>query len=161
MTVNSSMAIFLVSVGALGTAFLAQYWGGLIPCELCMAQRWPYVATAIVGLSAALLPLYDRQRAATMGLAALIFLVGCGIAVYHAGFEYDWWTGPGACTAPNGTPKTLDELRQMLASAPIVACNRTAWTFYGISMAGFNAVASLILAVVTASAALRLWRKAA
>lgn len=161
MTFNSSMAICLASLAALGTALLAQYWGGLVPCELCIAQRWPYVATAVVGLAGAMLPLTDRQRAQAVALAALIFLIGAGIALYHAGFEYHWWAGPSACTAPGGQPTSIEDLRRMLAAAPIVACDQPAWTFHGISMAGFNVVASTILAVLSFQAALQLWRKSA
>jgi disulfide bond formation protein DsbB len=161
MTINSPMAICCVSLAALGAAFLAQYWGGLVPCELCLAQRWPYVVTAVIGLAGAFLNLNDRQRAGLVGLAGLVFLVGAGIAIYHAGFEYGWWNGPTACTAEGGTPKTLDELRRMLAAQPFVACNQPAWTFYGISMAGFNALASLVFAAASTTAALKLWRKSA
>lgn len=159
MTFKSSMAIFFVSLAALGTALLAQYWGGLSPCELCIAQRWPYVATAVVGLAGAMLPLTDRQRAQAVALAALIFLGGAGIALYHAGFEYHWWAGPTACTAPGGQPTSIEDLRRMLAAAPIVACDQPAWTFYGVSMAGFNFVASFALAVLSGNGAYSLWRK--
>jgi len=144
---------------ALGTAFLSQYWGGLVPCELCVAQRWPYGATLLLG-GLAFFFADRRLRVALLGLAALAFAVDAGIALYHAGFEYGWWQGPSACTAPSGVANSLDALRAQLNATPAVACNRPAWTFSGISMAGFNFAWALLLCLVTAIFTRRLARAA-
>ena len=34
-------AILIASALILGTALASQYVGGLAPCDLCIAQRWP------------------------------------------------------------------------------------------------------------------------
>ena len=38
----------------LGAALLSQYWGGLAPCELCLLQRWPWLAAITIALVALL-----------------------------------------------------------------------------------------------------------
>jgi disulfide bond formation protein DsbB len=43
-------------------------------------------------------------------------------------------------------------------AAPLVRCTDIAWSFAGISMAGFNLIASAILAIVTLAGARRLLR---
>jgi disulfide bond formation protein DsbB len=147
------------SVIALGTAFLSQYWGGLVPCELCIAQRWPYGVALLLGILALQL---RGTKAGTwlVGLAALAFAADAGIALFHAGFEYGWWQGPTACTAPSGAATSLDALRAQLAAAPVVACDRPQWTFHGISMAGFNFAWALLLCLATAVCTRRLLRRA-
>jgi disulfide bond formation protein DsbB len=43
---------------------------------------------------------------------------------------------------------TLEEMkRQILGTAPVM-CDRPAWTLLGVSMAGFNLLASLIMAAI-------------
>jgi disulfide bond formation protein DsbB len=147
---TASLIVLLGSAIALGTAFASQYLGGLVPCELCVAQRWPYGAALLFGLLAFIVG--DRRlRAALLAAAALALAVDAGIALYHAGFEYGWWQGPSACTAPSGAADSLDALRAQLNATPAVACNRPAWTFSGISMAGFNFAWALLLFLLTAA----------
>jgi disulfide bond formation protein DsbB len=155
---SAPLLVILGSVAALGTALLSQYWGGLVPCELCIAQRWPYGVAILLGLLALLMP-GNRARGVLVALAALAFAVDAGIALFHAGFEYGWWQGPTACTAPSGAANTLDALRAQLAAAPVVACDRPQWTFHGISMAGFNFTWALLLFLITAASAGHLVRR--
>ena len=156
---DAALIVLFGSAIALATAFTSQYWGGLLPCELCIAQRWPYGA-ALVFAILALLAGGRRLRMALVALAALALAVDAGIALYHAGFEYGWWQGPSACTAPSGAATSIDALRAQLNATPVVACNRPAWSFAGISMAGFNFAWALLLFLVTAACLRRAARAA-
>ena len=146
---SAALVALLGSVIALGTAFASQYLGGLVPCELCIAQRWPYGAALVLALLA--LCVGGWMRRLLLSLAALALAVDAGIALYHAGFEYGWWEGPSTCTAPSSTANSLDALRAQLNATPVVACNKPAWTLFGISMAGFNFLWATFLFLVTAS----------
>jgi disulfide bond formation protein DsbB len=54
----------------------------------------------------------------------------------------------------------LEEMkRQILGTAPVM-CDRPAWTLFGVSMAGFNLLASLIMAAVCFAAFARSRRAA-
>lgn len=150
--------ILIASVGALGTAFTAQYWGGLQPCVLCLYQRWPYAITILLGLIGIWVAA-PTARAAIIALAGLAFLAGAGIAAFHVGVEQGWWQGTTQC-GTSGTPATLEELRAQILAAPVVRCTDIAWSLFGISMAGFNVIASLILAAVSLTGAARLARTA-
>jgi len=156
----SALLLILASLGILGTALLFQYVGGLFPCQLCIWQRWAYVA-AIVPLLPALLP---GQRPAFRGLmlalGGLAFLAGTGIAFFHVGVEQHWWPGLSSCSGAAGAA-TLDDLRAQLLEAPLVQCDQIAWSLLGISMAGWNALLSLILAGIALAAALTSFRRSA
>jgi disulfide bond formation protein DsbB len=149
----------LVAVGSaatLGSALLSQYVGGLAPCVLCIWQRWPH-GVAIV-LAALAFALFARSRSVAGGLLALAGLslwVGAGIAAYHVGVEQHWWAGTAQCGATGGTPTSLEELRRMVMSAPVTRCDEVAWSFAGISMAGWNALISLGLGGVAVVSGLR------
>jgi disulfide bond formation protein DsbB len=155
---RAPLLVLAASLAILGAALASQYLGGLAPCELCLWQRWAYVATIGLGLAALLAG--GRLRAGLIGLAALAFLAGAGIAGFHVGVEQHWWAGLPGCSAGTGA-QTLEALRAQVLAAPVVRCDEVAFSFLGLSMAGWNVVASLVLAVFSAAAARLLWRSAA
>jgi len=146
-----ALAILFASLGILGAAFAFQYLGGLQPCPLCIAQRWPYAAT--IGLSAfAAAVAKDDRRAARLLLACAgtAFAIGAAIAVHHAGVEQGWWTGSAECTAPaGGANLSVAEMTARLLATPVVRCDEIPWSFLGLSMAAWNALMSAGLAAVS------------
>jgi len=156
------LAILLVSIASLGSAFIAQYGFGLQPCVLCIWQRWPYAGTIAIGLLASLLlrrsPLLLPP---VVALAGAIFAIGAGIAAFHVGVEQHWWVGTAECTGTVGNgATTVEALRAQLKGTPVVRCDEVAWSLFGISMAGYNLLASVAYAIGCWIAALRLWRRA-
>ena len=133
-------ALVLTGSGALlGGALAFQYLGHLAPCEMCLWQRWPHVAALVFGLAAWAL----RNNRAVVALAALAMLVTAGIGYFHAGVEYHWWAGPQACTAP-AIGAGSDFITAALAT-PMIRCDAAAWTLFGVSMAGYNALISTLI----------------
>jgi disulfide bond formation protein DsbB len=135
----------VVPAGAMATALVAQYGFNLAPCEMCWWQRYAHIAALIAGLAA-----WALRDAATVRIA--VWLAVAGIAIsgliggFHAGVEYHWWQGFTACTT---THISGDPLAAIMA-APVIRCDVAAWTFAGISMAGFNAIGSLGAAALIA-----------
>lgn len=148
-----SILLILAASIALGTAFASQYWGGLNPCEMCWWQRYAYMTAIVPLLPSALLRLTAGQRRVSLSLGGLVFLTGAGISLFHAGVEQKWWQGFTACTAPISAGG-LDDLRAAILAAPVVRCDDIPWALFGISIAGFSAIASLILALAAMKAAL-------
>jgi disulfide bond formation protein DsbB len=143
------------SIAVVGTALLFQYVGGLAPCELCLYQRWPYYA--VIALAAlALVAGNDAAIRWALALAALIFALGTALAVYHAGVEYHWFPGPTACTGGTSGAQTIEQLRAQLLGRQPVSCDEPAWRLFGISLAGWNVLASLLLTLFCAASFLRL-----
>ncbi len=124
-------------------ALAFQYIGGLAPCSLCIWQRWPHAIAIACGLLLIVWP--ARVLAALGGLAVT---VGAGIGVYHAGIEQRWWQGPDTCTAPMPGTMAPGELLDRILATPVVLCDEIAWSWLGISMAGWNVIFSLVLAVL-------------
>jgi disulfide bond formation protein DsbB len=152
----------LASAAMLAVAHAFQTFGGLAPCELCLKQRtvyWVAGAVAAVAMILVRLPGGPRLREASCWLLALIFLAGVGVAGYHAGVEWKFWPGPASCSG--GGTVTAAALKDLLngVGQKMPACDKPAWVLAGISMAGWNTVASLILAALSAAAAVRERRK--
>lgn len=138
----------LASAAMLASAWGFQLLGGLQPCALCLYQRWPY--WIVLGLAAVTLILGKRLGrsgyAALMVAAAATFLAGAGIAGFHTGVEQHWWPGLQSCGGAIHPGASLDDLKRQLLAAPVVRCDEVPWSLFGISLAGYNFLASLIFA---------------
>jgi disulfide bond formation protein DsbB len=82
---------------------------------------------------------------ALMLVAGLAFLAGAGIAFYHVGVEQTWWAGPDSCSGGIATGGSIEDAVERLMAAPVVRCDAIAWSLFGISMAGYNVLLSLVL----------------
>ncbi|HEX4114237.1 MAG TPA: disulfide bond formation protein B [Stellaceae bacterium] len=149
------LSILVLSVAVVGAALLSQYWGGLLPCELCLYERWPYYAVALLALFAVAVGRRNTSRAA-LALAGLVFVAGAALAFYHAGVEWHWFAGPTACTGLALDTSSVAALRVQLLATPPVRCDAVQWSLFGISLAGWNFVASVILAALSWAAVTRL-----
>jgi len=151
----------VVSALMLGAAHYAQRVDGLPPCILCLKQRevyWAAMAVAAVAVASRFTPLRAKLERFFNGALAIVFLVGVGVAVYHVGAEMKWWPGPAACAAGGSASTTsAQEVADMLAGKPVrvVSCSDpTYWPIPGlITMAGWNVLISLTLAISSAAAA--------
>ena len=140
------LLLLLVSAAVVDITWGFQLIGGLEPCELCLYQRWPYYAV----MAAAALALLAGRRGVTMAflwLSALVFLAGAGLALYHVGVEQHWIAGPTACTGSGGPVAGIEEFRRRLLAQQVVQCDEVQWSLFGVSLAGWNVVASLALAL--------------
>ena len=157
LTERAPLLLLLASAAVLGTALASQYFGGLQPCILCIYQRLPYAA--VIGIATAALFLPTGPRAVALVLAGLAMLTGTGIAVFHVGVEQHWWQGTAECGAV-GSADSLEALRAQVLAAPTVRCDEVPWSLFGISMAGYNVLVSLVLGIASLVAARRLTRAA-
>lgn len=130
------MALF-IPAAALGTALTSQYGFGLAPCEMCHWQRWPHYAALVPALAALLLPMGTGVKRSLIILAALLVASSGLIGAFHAGVEYQWWPGLTSCSMTGAA--TLESIW----NTPLTRCDVPAFTLFGISMAGYNAIASL------------------
>lgn len=126
-------------LGALGS----QYIGGLYPCELCLEQRLAYYYG--LPLLALILILWNRLPLTAwyvaMALGVAIFAWGTYMGSYHAGVEWGFWPGPTACTGV-GEAFSFDQLNDM---KPVIGCDVVQFRFLGLSLAGYNALVSLVI----------------
>lgn len=144
----AGLGSFLLLAGAL--AF--QYFGKLAPCPMCLWQRWPHAAAILIAVVAT--TILWRQRRALAGLGAATMTVSAGLGIFHAGVEQTWWKGPGSCSGADPGALTTDQLLDHLMDAPLVRCDEIVWDLFGITMAGWNGLISIGLAILWLFAAL-------
>jgi disulfide bond formation protein DsbB len=159
----ASLLLLLSAIVALSSAYGSQYLGNLQPCKLCLYQRWPWW---IAGGMAGLVFLFATSKGdarhtgettlrRALVLIGIVLLVGCAIATYHTGVEQHWWQGPATCSGNFTLPKTLEEIHTNVQRAVTVRCDEIPWSMWGISMAGYNAVASAVAGLFALNAGTR------
>ena len=149
---------FAASGAMLAGAHLFEKVGGLVPCILCLDQReahWTALGLAAAGIAASRLFKSKLAAAAAVGAAALVYAVSSGLAFYHTGVEYGYWPGPAICSGGGGLGDIdINNLGASLTEktdAP--SCEDVQWRFLGVSMAGYNLLASAGLFALTLFAA--------
>ncbi len=155
---------FAASSAMLVGAHLFETVGGLVPCILCLDQReahWAALGVAAAGLIFAKLLGSKLGAAAAVGALALVYAVSAGLAFYHTGVEYGFWPGPAICAAGGGDVTNINDLAASLNQASDApSCEDVQWRFLGVSMAGYNLLASAGLFAITMGAALTETRRA-
>jgi disulfide bond formation protein DsbB len=154
-----SQAARALWVAAASVAVLAVVWifqgFGYAPCELCLTQRYAFYAAIPLALLTALLAGRSAHGLARAGfvLLTVVFAANAVLAAYHVGVEYHWWAGPTACTGGLTGSLDVNDLVNTLNSVKVVRCDEVQLRIAGLSLAGWNVVASAVLAVYAAVAA--------
>ncbi len=149
--------LFAGMVATVGTALGFQHIGGYIPCKLCLEQRIPYYAgipLMALALAAALLKLPAPIARGLLLAGGLLMLWSLYLGGFHAGVEWGWWPGPTDCGVVAPPPQGGSLLDAIDAVVP-PSCDEAAGRFLGLSFAGWNVVASAVLAAIAFVAAFR------
>lgn len=154
---------FVLGLATILGAWGSQLWGGLIPCELCLAQRqayyWGLPVLALVLILWNRLPLTVWYIGVALGAA--IFVWSAYMGAFHAGVEWGFWPGPNACTG-TGTAGAALDFNQLATGNidKVVPCDQVQFRFLGISLAGYNALISVAVVVMLLAAMLVQFRRA-
>jgi disulfide bond formation protein DsbB len=73
--------VALISLALLGVALYLQFVERMLPCPLCIMQRYAFAAIAVICLVTAILPAKAVKAGASLGTLAA--LSGAGVALWH------------------------------------------------------------------------------
>lgn len=124
-------------------AFGFEYLGNMPPCKLCIWQRWPHALAVAAGLLAFVMRGRLWPLVGMLGALATSLL-----GFYHTGVERKWWEGPASCTSSGTGGMSAEDLLEQIMAAPLVRCDEVPWEMFSLSMATWNGLASLGLALV-------------
>jgi disulfide bond formation protein DsbB len=147
----AAIAVFVLSLATLAGAWFFEYVLKLAPCPLCLMQRIPYHIIIPLSLLLAIAALVGAPRNLLLvGFAAIGIAAACNVVlgIYHAGVEWHWWAGPADCSGPLTDLRTGGSLLDQLHAVHVVRCDEAAWRFLGLSLAGYNVLISLVLAMI-------------
>jgi disulfide bond formation protein DsbB len=139
-------AILAISLCTLAAALVGQYLFGLEPCVLCLYQRVPWAIAALIA-AVGLAGWVGRRDSVLLAVCALVFAGGGALAFYHVGVEQHWWGSIAGCGGAPVSGLTLDDLRPESLATGLKPCDRVDWRLFGLSLAGYNAIASTLLSL--------------
>lgn len=145
------LAVAALATLALGAAWYAESVLGLVPCALCLLERWPYRAAIAFGLLAAALPRIPASVA--RALLILTLLAGAGLGLTHVGVEQGWWPDPlPECMAPTFHGGSLAERLAAMPTRPAKPCDEPTYLVpvLPISMAAMDMLLNLALTATIA-----------
>jgi disulfide bond formation protein DsbB len=155
----SALASGLALLVALGS----EWWGGLVPCALCLLERWPYRVAGVLAVIGLFLP---RAWARLAGILVLVcVLADAGLAAVHVGVEQAWWPSPlPECAAPRipaGVP--IAQRLAMLPARPSKSCADPTYLrpWFPLSFAQLNLLFALAFAASLATFLVRTRRSVA
>jgi disulfide bond formation protein DsbB len=158
----ASLAITAIAAMTLAGAWFFQLVLDIRPCPLCLEQRYAYYLVVPLGALIALGAARGAPRAALVAgfaVIALATLWNAGLGAYHSGVERGFWQGPAECSGPVGNLGSAGDLLQRLDSAKVIRCDEVQWRFLGLSLAGYNVLISLLMAVIAAWGGIRSSRR--
>jgi disulfide bond formation protein DsbB len=160
-TTRYAAAVTLGMAVTVGSALCFEYIGGYLPCHLCLLERDPYyygIPLGVIAIATSLFRLPIAIPRALLIIIGVMMLVGAGMGIYHAGVEWGFWAGPSSCTSPTASgPTKAGDLLSSLNAVHGPQCDQAALRILGLSLAGWNAIAALVLAGIAFTGA----RKAA
>lgn len=152
MTFGSVRGLALLSAlaagFALGLALASERLGGLVPCALCLVERWPYRVAIVLSLVAMVVP--TRLARLLLMLVIVTVLVGAALAFVHVGVEQHYWPSPlPECAAPQITGGSIAERLAQMPARPSKPCDAPTYLVPGLplSMAAMNLIYAIAFAL--------------
>jgi disulfide bond formation protein DsbB len=137
-----ALAIAAVAAATLAGAWFFELVLDIRPCPLCLEQRYAYY----LAIPLALVLAFAASRRAPQpvllaGFAVLLLaaLANAWLGGYHAGVEWQFWQGPAG---------NAGNLMERLDTVKVVRCDEVQWRFLGLSLAGYNVLISLAIALI-------------
>ncbi|WP_439364798.1 disulfide bond formation protein B [Bradyrhizobium sp. DASA03005] len=150
---TASAMVTLVAVATIAGAWFFQVVLEILPCPLCLEQRYAYYLAIPLGALTALAARSGAPRPlllAGLAILALAMLVNAGLGAYHSGVEWGFWKGPTDCSGPVVNLGSAADLLSKLDTVKVVRCDEVQWRFLGLSLAGYNVLISLLMAAIAA-----------
>jgi disulfide bond formation protein DsbB len=145
---NILVLLTLICAGVVGTAYIMQHVFDVKACQLCYYERYVYLAAGGIALFS-LFFVSKRFHLPIINFAlGVIFFGGFLLASYHVAIQQHWVSTPSFCASNDFSSfESVDSLRAQLMQTPFVRCDQITWSLFGLSLAAYNAIFSLILAL--------------
>jgi disulfide bond formation protein DsbB len=150
-TLTAALLVLIVAAATIAGAWFFQLVLDIQPCPMCLEQRYAYYAIIPLSVLVALGAAKGAPRPLLIAGLVVIALIAAGnsiFGVYHAGVEWKFWQGPTDCTGPVVNFGNAGSLLDRLDKVKVIRCDEVQWRFLGLSLAGYNALISALMAAI-------------
>jgi disulfide bond formation protein DsbB len=140
--------ITLVCAGVLATAYIMEHYFAVYPCQMCLYERQIFMVAGGVALISFVFLTPRLQSYVLIGVG-FIFMGGAFLAAYHVAIQHHWVSLPAFCASNDFSAITsVEDLKNQLLKTPFVRCDQVTWSLFGLSLAFYNCLLSLVLALL-------------
>ena len=137
--------LIVFSFIALSFAYFIEFVLGHEPCNLCKIERIPYIGSIIL---ISFLIFTNKWEKSILVLVFLLFVFGAITSIYHVGIEQGIFSESLLCELGiSNNIENTDELLNTLKKTPI-SCKDVTFKIFGLSLATFNAVLSILISCI-------------
>ena len=141
---NLFIAIFLISIVAIISAYFIEHILGYQPCNLCVYERIPYFLAILIVL---INYKYNKLEKYLILSLAIIFLIATILSLYHLGIEQGFIQESLLCDLEKGANIVdKDEILKQLQQKSI-SCKDVTFKLFGLSLTNYNIIISLLLTI--------------
>ena len=138
--------VLFLSIFSLLFVFILQYEYGILPCKICIWQRWPHIFNifiALIIISSSSIPNY------IMVLGLINMFLAFILALYHYGLEQNLWDNVFSCSGEiKFNDLSTEEILKNLNNTPIKTCEIEAWNFLNLSLTGWNMILTIFISLI-------------
>ena len=138
--------VLFLSIFSLLFVFILQYEYGILPCKICIWQRWPHIFNifiALIIISSSSIPNY------IMVLGLINMFLAFILALYHYGLEQNLWDNVFSCSGEiKFNDLSTEEILKNLNNTPIKTCEIEAWNFLNLSLTGWNMILTIFILLI-------------
>ena len=141
-----TLLTIVISIFALFFAFYLQIEVKLLPCKLCIWQRWPHVFNVLIALTLLTSP---NKKYFVLCIGFINMLLGTILATYHFGLEKGYWDNVFSCSGIQDLELlSSKDLLNTLKNTPIISCETPQWSLFNLSLVGWNVMVSGFLTLI-------------
>ena len=137
--------VLIFSILSLSIAYFIQYVLGHKPCNLCLIERIPYIASVIL---ISLIFILNKFEKIISIIILLFFIFGAIVSFYHFGIEQGFFNESLVCDLGNNANLSKEQLLKQLENSSVVSCKDVTFRVLGFSLATINTIISIILSVI-------------
>ena len=140
--------VSLLSIMALASAFVAEFYFDLAPCEMCLKQREPYY---FIVAGFVIITILKWQKKIWFYLSVqIISIYGLFYSIWHVGIENRFLPGPAGCSSGLNMTSNTSSLKEQILSKPVINCEDVIWSIFGLSAASINSLLLFLIFILNA-----------
>ena len=140
--------VTILSVVALASALIAEYYFDLQPCAMCLKQREPYYVI-IAGFILVMILKWQDKIWFYVGVQ-IVSIYGLFYSLWHVGIENKILTGPSSCSGGLNISTNTSSLKEQIMSKAVINCEEVAWSIFGLSAATMNSLLLFLIFIINA-----------
>ena len=139
--------LMLICAVVVVIAYFMEHHFGVLACKMCHYERDIFIGAGVLSALCILLP--HRFKHFAILVLGFIFMGGALLAGYHVAIQHHWVSLPAFCAANDFSAfDSVEALKEQLLKTPFVRCDQVTWSLFGLSLAAYNALISLFLALL-------------